>query len=135
MDRLSSNITDSLSAIPGIDADQIRKAQRIGEVRALWESLVEDIFLRHTNGVYIFDEDGKRQMHVYMDESIYAAELNARRELIKLECREKFGEVIDEFHIHISRGKRKTEHPFINDDAVSIDGKPPVPLTEKKKKK
>lgn len=115
--------------VQGLDQGEIRKAQRIEQVRSIWKSLVDEMFLKHTNAVYIFTKDDRKQMHVYVDESIYAAELNARRELIKLECRQRFGEVIDDFEIHISRGKRKLEHPFIDDNENRVDGNDPIPLS------
>lgn len=129
MKSLSDNITDSLYSVSQIDAGEIKKAQRIAKVRNIWRDLVEDAFLEHTNAVYIFKEDERIQMHVYMDESIYAAELNNRRELIKLNCRERFGEAIDDFHIHISRGKKKMDHPFIENKKTESDKNGPVALS------
>lgn len=49
---------------------------------------------------------------VYVDNSLVAAELNARRELIRLKYREQFNVVIDVFEIRISRGLYKEKHPF-----------------------
>lgn len=49
---------------------------------------------------------------VYVDSSLVAAELNARRELIRLKYREQFHTVIDVFEIRISRGAYKDKHPF-----------------------
>ena len=95
-------VTAQLTHIPGFDGDKIRRALRIREVRDIWSQLVEQPILNHTNAVYIFTKDNRREMHVYVDESIYAAELNNRRELIKLACREQYGEVLDDFQIHIS---------------------------------
>lgn len=105
-------VTAQLTHIPGFDGDKIRRALRIREVRDIWSQLVEQQILNHTNAVYIFTNDNRREMHVYVDESIYAAELNNRRELIKLACREQYGEVLDDFQIHISRGMRKKEYPY-----------------------
>ena len=105
-------VTAQLTRIPGFDGDKIRRALRIREVRDIWSYLVEQPILNHTNAVYIFTKDNRREMHVYVDESIYAAELNNRRELIKLACREQYGEVLDDFQIHISRGMRKKEYPY-----------------------
>lgn len=105
-------VTAQLTHIPGFDGDKIRRALRIREVRDIWSQLVEQPILNHTNAVYIFTNDNRREMHVYVDESIYAAELNNRRELIKLACREQYGEVLDDFQIHISRGMRKKEYPY-----------------------
>lgn len=49
---------------------------------------------------------------VYVDNSLVAAELNARRELIRLKYREQFKVVIDIFEIRISRGAYKDKYPF-----------------------
>ena len=49
---------------------------------------------------------------VYVDNSLVAAELNARRELIRLKYREQFKVVIDIFEIRISRGVYKDKYPF-----------------------
>lgn len=49
---------------------------------------------------------------VYVDNSLVAAELNARRELIRLKYREQFKAVIDIFEIRISRGAYKNKYPF-----------------------
>lgn len=122
MKKLSEDMYRALEEIPGMDVGAIRRAARVNQVRQMWAQLVEKPILDHTNGVYVFDEKGRRQMHVYMDESIYAAELNNRRELLKLQCRERFGEAIDDFHIHISRGKYKRIHPFR--DAKNGDDEP-----------
>lgn len=51
---------------------------------------------------------------VYVDNSLVAAELNARRELIRLKYREQFRVVIDVFEIRISRGSYKDKYPFKN---------------------
>jgi hypothetical protein len=49
---------------------------------------------------------------VYVDNSLVAAELDARRELIRLKYREQFKAVIDIFEIRISRGAYKNKYPF-----------------------
>lgn len=122
-----SFITDEEQAL------QIRKAIRAGEVRHIWEELVEDYILDHTNGVYILNEDDKCIMKVYVDESIYASELNNRRELIQLLCNERFGEVIDEFQIYISYGTMKKVYPFRKSAENEPDKLPAVPLTDEEK--
>ena len=125
MRRLDS-FFDSPDSGLGLDRARMAKARRAEQVRTMWKSLVEPVFLDHTNAIYIFEKDGVRQMHTYVDESIYAAELNNRRELILLLCRDRFGEDIDEFHIHISRGSMKKRKPFASD---SRDEEQSVPLT------
>ena len=47
-----------------------------------------------------------------MEDSLIAAEVDARREMIKLKFLELFGEEIDEFRIRVSRGKYKLSHPY-----------------------
>lgn len=130
MKKLSETINYALDKIPGMDAGAIRKAARVRQVRDMWGQLVEPAILAHTNGVYVFTKDGRREMHVYVDESIYAAELNNRRELLKLMCAEQFNEHIDDFSIHISRGARKNEHPYAQAKKREIDARPAVPLSQ-----
>jgi hypothetical protein len=130
MPRLSGFLDGSVSAIPGVDMSQVRKARRVQQVRAMWSGLVDPVFLEHTNNVFVFERDGHREMHVYVDESIYAAELNNQRELIRWRCREEYGEDIAAFHIHISRGRYKSHHPFAEAKRDEPDQNPPVPLSE-----
>lgn len=84
-----------------------------------------------------YHDDGKdasatgqgKQLIVYVDDSIVSAELNARRELIKLQFLEHFGEEIDEFKIIISRGTYKQHHPFAPQaDPDYRENVPSVPL-------
>lgn len=129
MKKISSYIAGSFSSVEGIENDEIKKALRIGKVRNIWSELVEDYILEHTNGVYILKDDNKTVMKVYVDESIYASELNNRRELIQLLCRERFGEVIDEFQIYISYGLMKKNYPFKKEVKYEADKRPPISLT------
>lgn len=127
MPHLSGFFNES---IPGVDMGQVRKAQRVQQVRDMWSHLVASLFLEHTNNVFVFEKDGHREMHVYVDESIYAAELNNQRELIKWRCREEYGEDIEDFHIHISRGKYKSYHPFAQAEDDRPDQNQPAPLSK-----
>lgn len=122
MKRLSSSITSYLSTISG-DDDAARIQWRAAKVRSMWAACVEDIFLEHTNSVYIINEEKAKILIVYVDESIFAAELNARRELIKLKFLQEFGEDIDEFRILISRGSYKKNYPFVEGLAASLNEK------------
>lgn len=121
--KLSAIFDESIAKIPGADLAQLRKARRVESIRRMWRGLVSQIFLDHTNNVFVFDKDGRREMHVYMDDSLFAAELNAQREIIKWRCLEEYGESIDEFFIHVSRGHYKDQHPFAG--PTQSDGAPP----------
>lgn len=154
MAKLRSIAFDAIQAMGG-SAIEAAKAARAGRVRQMWEELMraggDDYILEHTNSVFILDaadvrtprhdhDDRKdagatgtgKQLLVYVDESIVAAELNARRELVKLQFYERFGEEIDEFKIFISRGPYKSVHPFVhNDEPPSyLERAVPVPLSE-----
>lgn len=97
------------------DSGALRKAARAAQVRDIWKHLVEPAFLEHTNSVFILTEQGVKKLVVYVDDSIFAAELNARRELIKMQLAGRFGEEVDEFQIRISKGRHKNVHPFVED--------------------
>lgn len=95
------------------------KAARACKVQHMWQVVVDiccrphaQVFLNHTNSVYVIHEDDQKVLIVYMDDSIFAAEINARREMIKLKMLERFGEEIDDFRILISRGEYKNKHPY-----------------------
>lgn len=137
MARIRTLLPQTLSDMGG-SMEQAAKASRAAEVRRMWEKVMlqggDRYILEHTNNVFILDsEDAKpfrsdhddrkdvggtgqgKQLIVYVDESIVAAELNARRELVKLQFFELFGEEIDTFKIIISRGQYKKHHPFMRD--------------------
>ncbi len=75
----------------------------------------------------------QKRLVVYVDDSIYAAELNAQRELLRLKLLELFGERIDVFDIFISRGNYRKKHPFDRMRAESapepVRKTPPAPLS------
>ena len=106
--------------------DKSRLIARTLQVQERYKQVIDKVyrsnaqlFLDHTNSVYIFDKDGCRTLVVYMDESIYAAELNAQRELIRLHMHQMFGEDVQTFDIHVSRGSYKNKHPY---SVKTIDG-------------
>lgn len=110
------------------------KAARANQVKQMWRGMVEQVFLDHTNAVYIIREEDRKILIVYVDESIFAAELNARREMIKLKFLERFGERIDDFRILISRGRYKENHPFREEEPEPfyVEKAAPVPLSSQK---
>ena len=139
----------------GGSMDELAKLARAQKVRSMWETLMklggDDYILAHTNNVFILqagdartprrDHDDRKdagatgtgkQLVVYVDESIVAAELNARRELVKLQFFEHFGEEIDEFKILISRGQYKMHHPFVKQEEPPsyVESAQPIPLDE-----
>lgn len=144
MKKLSSNIPAALEIL-GREVPDARQIARAARVRDMWKEAVEDIckksapmFLEHTNAVYLMNKENIRTLIVYVDESIFAAELNARRELFKLKFLDKFKEDIEVFEIHISRGNYKNLKPYQEQaDNLSrlrqIDKNPPKPLSEEEK--
>lgn len=134
MKKLSENISSLVHTINENNIE-IKKIFRGSKVRSIWASCVEEIILDHTNAVYIFKEEEKKIMVVYVDESIFAAELNSRRELIKLKIKTEHNEDIDDFRILISRGNYKKNYPFkANEDPCSMFEKVSTPLSDAEKK-
>lgn len=153
MARMRQVLPQAITAMGGSMA-QAAKAARAAEVRRMWEAIMraggDEYILAHTNNVFILREGEARPMRrdhddrkdagatgtgkqliAYVDESIVAAELNARRELVKLQFRQLFGEEIDEFKIIISHGQYKKHHPFAQAAApYGRDNVRPVPLDD-----
>ncbi|MGI6106168.1 MAG: DciA family protein [Raoultibacter sp.] len=127
MGQLSTGIRKVIASLGG-DEEIAKKAHRAAQVREMWASCVDPVFLDHTNSVYILKEKEGKILIVYVDESIYAAELNARRELIKLKFLQTFNEDIEEFRILISRGNYKKNYPYKNKKGEKI--KSPRELTK-----
>ena len=101
------------------DSDQARINLRAHQVRERYRKALESVyhdsaalFLEHTNNVYIMRKEDVPTLIVYVDESIFAAELNAQRELIKLKLLELFGEQVEQFEIYVSRGNYRSNHPY-----------------------
>ena len=128
MKQLAADIHNAFAEVDPVRAGEMRSALRASQVRAMWKDLVEEVIAQHTNGIYIVNESGKKILHVYVDESIYAAELNNRRELIVLLLQERFDEHVDEFQIHISYGMMKQRHPFAEETPSTENQNPAVPL-------
>ena len=107
------------------------KAARAGKVKQMWRESVDQAFLDHTNAVYIVREHDEKILIVYVDDSIFAAELNARRELIKLKFLQRYNEDIAEFRILISRGRYKKNYPFrAGEEGAPHEARPPrAPLS------
>lgn len=163
MKKLGKSIEYLIADLTG-NSDQAKINIRARQVRNRYKEIIEliyrdaaELFLKHTNNVYIIrgdasplssantssktgeevekpatpspshendaeneDQDSKgkdrKTLIVYVDESIFSAELNAQRELIKLKFLELFGEELDDFKIYISRGVYKSHHPFENEE-------------------
>ncbi len=140
MRNLGNDIHLEIARLMGND-EQARINIRARQVRDRYREALEKVyreqaqlFLEHTNNVYIMMKDGVRTLIVYVDESIFAAELNAQRELIKLKLLELFGEQVEQFEIHISRGNYKKNHPYIvADETETVEKLSPIPLTQDEK--
>ena len=121
--KLNAAIRNEMGSLARGD-DKARLAARIQQVQQRYRQVIEkvyrqnaQIFLDHTNSVYIMNKDGEKVLIVYMDESIYAAELNAQRELIRLHMLQMFNEDIAVFDIHVSRGAYKKKYLYKGKDA------------------
>lgn len=124
---VSGPIDSFLSHMPEEVRSRILIERRIEKVRSQFAEVVDPFILRHVNSVYLLKSksmEGMFDLIVYLDNSTCAAELNARRELIRLKYREKFDTLVDVFEIRISKGKYRESHPFCSED---IDQQSTVP--------
>lgn len=109
-------------------SESARLNLRIKQVRERYRQAIESVYrksaglhLAHTNNVIIKD----RKLVVFVDDSMFAAELNAQRELIKLRLLELFGEEIDDFQIRTSQWKKYRDlHPYVDENSREVDQKP-----------
>lgn len=145
MARMRSVLPQVVESMGGSMADAAKIA-RAAEVRRMWSEILlssgDSYLLEHTNNVFIMRGEEARKMRsdhddlkdaggtgegkqliVYVDESIVAAELNARRELMKFLFFERYGEEIDTFKIIISHGRYKQHHPFAQPDMRPDDAR------------
>ena len=127
MGRIGDDIQRLMGDLLGND-DEARIRVRAVQVRERYAAALKTVyrestgsFLAHTNNVYIMNKDGVRTLIVYVDSSIYAAELNAQRELIKLKLMELFGENVEKFEIYVSRGKYKKYHPYVLGETSDVE--------------
>ena len=140
MKKIGTDIAYYIAELAG-DSEQARINLRANQVRERFKRALETVyreqaplFLAHTNNVFIMDKEGVRTLIVYVDESIFAAELNAQRELIKLHLLELFGEDIEQFEIHVSKPRYKKNHPYLTNSEETTAQKPPsIPLTDNEK--
>ena len=118
MGNIKHQLNNLLDGLSGGDS-AVKIQRRISQVNDEFKQAIElaykeyaPLFLEHINAVYITERDDERVLIVYLDESMFAADLNAQREMIKGWLNSTFDERIDSFEIHISRGNYRTQHPF-----------------------
>ena len=125
-------VTDSVStiftAMPPSLKRSIGLERYITKIQNQFRSVAPEAILRHVNSIYLlFDDQGdlqkptdannleqvkEAQLIVYVDSSIAKAELNVRRELIRMKYRELFSIHIYDFVIRISRKEYLNNYPF-----------------------
>ena len=146
MRKAGAEIARVVRAMGG-DSDAARINMRVRQVLERYRAAIERVYpsgtaelhLAHTNKVIIkdvkvVDANGEpvkvRTLIVYVDDSLFAAELNAQRELIRLTLLELFGEDIEDFDIRVSgRKEYRDVHPYVDSDSQKADGNStPVPL-------
>lgn len=104
-----------LDHVPEEMRSQILIDRHIQRVHNQFKEVVDPFILLHTNSVYLLkdkQDNGEYELIVYVDNSTIAAELNARRELIRLKYRERFSIKVSKFEIYISKGEYRKKYPF-----------------------
>lgn len=78
----------------------------------------------------------EKMLIVYVEDSLTAAEVDARREMIRLKLFELFGENVGSFWIRVSRSRYKLFHPYREEkqeDAPAAESLTRAPLTDKQR--
>lgn len=127
MGNLKKQLDSAFFSLAGDDS-MARIHRRAVQVRDEFRTALEwankgnaPLFLDHINAVYITNKEGdQKRLIVYLDDSSFAAELNAQRELIKGFINGTFHEGIEIFEIHISRKGHREKHPYL--DETSSEG-------------
>lgn len=112
---VSSSLSSFASSMPEEVKKRVLVQRKIEKTHAQFAELVDLFILKHTNSVYLLKSqavEGAYDLVVYLDNSTCAAELNARRELLRFEYLDRFNTTIDVFEIRISRGPYRDKHPF-----------------------
>lgn len=112
---VSSSLSSFASSMPEEVKKRVLVQRKIEKTHAQFAELVDSFILKHTNSVYLLKSQavpGAYDLVVYLDNSTCAAELNARRELLRFEYLDRFNTTIDVFEIRISRGPYRDKHPF-----------------------
>lgn len=112
---VSSSLSAFASSMPEEVKRRVLVKRKIEKTHAQFAELVDPFILKHTNSVCLLKSQavpGAYDLVVYLDNSTCAAELNARRELLRFEYLDRFNTTIDVFEIRISRGPYKDKHPF-----------------------
>ena len=114
--------------------------QYVARVQCCYKDVIQHIFkqsstliLDHTNNVIVKKEHGAIIGTIFVDESIYAAELNAHREMIALLFLELGNITLDQVRISVSRGTYKNKHPFTETSQTTDSTQYPDGLYDRKK--
>ena len=121
---VSSSLSSFASSMPEEVKKRVLVQRKIEKTHAQFAEL-DPFILKHTNSVYLLKSQavpGAYDLVVYLDNSTCAAELNARRELLRFEYLDRFNTTIDVFEIRISRGPYRGKHPFA--ERLSSDTQP-----------
>lgn len=130
--HISNNINALFKTLPVSMQKKLSTQSYIKHVHNQFKEVVNENLLRHVNSVYLIPDNQAlsvisqidtntnstytntpKKLIIYVDNSICAAEFNARRELFVLKYRELFNVIISVFEIRISKGNYKNSHPFI----------------------
>lgn len=126
---VSGSFASFASTMPEDMRRRVLVQRKIEQTHQQFAELVDPFILKHTNSVYLLKSqtnEGAFDLVVYLDNSTCAAELNARRELLRFEYLDRFGVVVDVFEILISRGAYKDKHPFVKDDEPDSGAEEPL---------
>lgn len=141
---LSSFSSFSLEWQDQLPDDAKAKFLRKRAVERIYEQfsqLVNDFILEHVNAVYLLNPEStdsldilpdrqkepqaktsrkpyKKRLIVYVDNSLVAAELDARKELIRFKYLSEFNIELVDFEVNISKGRYRASRPYKDEDSL-----------------
>lgn len=126
--------------LPGNVKAKFSRKRAVERIYGQFSQLVNDFILEHVNAVYLLNPEStdgldvlpdgqkepraktsrkpyKKRLIVYVDNSLVAAELDARKELIRFKYLSEFDVELVDFEVNISKGRYRASHPYIDEDS------------------
>ena len=87
-----SHIKSMIFTLGQADPVEQKKAYRALQIQRTWEKIAPPEVLAHTDNVFLLKKNDVKQMIVYVDSSLWAAELNAQKLKFKIKMENELGE-------------------------------------------
>ena len=130
-----SEIGNTIASLEQQDKNKFWKENRIAHIQSTWEDIMPAEILEHTDGVYVLKKEDGKHMTVYVDSSIWAADLSAQNYMILERMEKALGEKIEDLRFIVSSAayRKKKSREFrkrIEEQPPYIDDVERIPLSD-----